>query len=113
MKYFHPINVQSLNRIVWLNPSTFEHTADNLVKMKNGKSPIGIDGKNVNLHHIGRKHSSNLATLTDTFHRKASPQIHNIDPPINDKVNRKKFRKEKRKVWQAVGQWLDNACSNG
>lgn len=109
MKYFTPINVESLNRTVWLNPYTFEHTADNLAKMAQGKAPMAIDGKTLTLHHIGRRHSGSLATLTDTFHRQHSNKIHNIDPPVNDKVNRKKFRKEKQHVWLAVGQWLNNA----
>lgn len=112
MKYFQPINVASLDRTVWLNPYTFEHTADNLAKMAQGKAPLGVDGKSVNLHHIGRRHSSSLATLTDTFHRQHSNKIHNLDPPVGQKVNRGKFKSEKRKVWQGVHEWL-NTFSNG
>ena len=111
MKYFHPINVQALDRTVWLNPSTFQHTVDNLNRLKIGKAPLGVDNKPVTLHHVGRKHSGALVTLTDSFHRKASPQIHNLDS--REPVIRKKFKREKRKVWQAVGQWLDYAFCNG
>jgi len=111
MKYFHPINVQALDRTVWFNPHTFEHTVENLAKMAKGKAPIGVDNKPVTLHHIGRKHSAPLVTLTDSFHRKANPQIHNLDSP--EPVQRKKFKRERQKVWQAVGQWLNGSFCNG
>jgi len=104
MKYFTPINVASLNRTVWLNPHTFEHTADNLTKMAQGKAPLGVDNKPVTLHHIGRKHSAPLVTLTDSFHRKANPQIHNL--ASREPVQRKKFKREKQKIWQGVHEWL-------
>ena len=31
---------------------TYKATATNLERMKNGKAPIGFDGKSVELHHI-------------------------------------------------------------
>lgn len=76
-----------------------------------GKAPLGVDNKPVTLHHIGRKHSGSLATLTDSFHKKASPQIHNLES--GEPVKRKKFKREKQHVWLAVGQWLNNAFTSG
>ena len=104
MKYFHPIEVG--NRVVHFNPKTFRHDSDNLQKIAQVKSPVGIDGKNVTLHHIGRRHNSNLATLTDTFHRQHSDKIHNIAPRVGEEVNRKKFDKEKKDIWKAISNYL-------
>lgn len=111
MKYFHPISVDALNRTVWLNPRVFQHTEDNLERLKRGKAPVGVDNKPVTLHHIGRKHSGSLATLTDSFHRKHTKKIHNLESV--EPVSRKKFKREKQHVWLAVGQWLNDAFSNG
>ena len=107
MKFFHPINVNALDRTVYLNPAVFEHTAENLERIKKGKAPLGIDNKPINLHHVGREHNGSLATLTDSFHHKHTSKIHNLEPA--DPVDRKAFKKEKPKIWKAIGEWLDDA----
>ena len=104
MNYFTPIMID--NRKLYFNRYTFQHTAENLKRLEQGKAPIGVDKKPVTLHHIGRSHTSNLATLTDTFHSRHSDKIHNLPPSNGLKVNRKAFKGEKKRIWKAVGQWL-------
>lgn len=104
MRYFQP--VQIVDRTVYFNPNTFVHTQENLNRMRKGSSPIGVDGKHVTLHHIGRSHNSKLATLTDTFHSRHSNKIHNLAPPNGEEVNRKKFRRERKNVWKGIWDYL-------
>lgn len=109
MSIFQAIGIPAIKKTVHVNPACFEHTPENLERMANGKSPIGTDGKNVTLHHIGRKATSPLATLTDTFHREHSDKIHNIDPPNGQEVDRKAFNSEKRKAWKGIGWFIGNS----
>lgn len=108
MNIFQAIGIPAIKKTVYVNPACFEQTPGNLARMINGKSPIGTDGLNVTLHHIGRKASSPLATLTDTFHRVHSNKIHNIDPPNGQEVDRKAFNSEKRKVWKGIAWLIEN-----
>jgi len=110
MSIFQAIGIPAIKKTVHVNPACFEHTPENLARMANGKSPIGIDDKNVTLHHIGRKASSPLATLTDTFHRKNNRAIHSLEPACC-KVNRKKFSRERKNIWLAVGWFIENAIN--
>jgi hypothetical protein len=109
MSIFQAIGITSIKKTVHVNPACFEHTAENLARMAKGKSPIGIDGLHVNLHHIGRKADSPLATLTDTFHKQNTGIIHNLDPPNGQEVDRKKFNSEKRKVWKGIAWLIGNS----
>ena len=109
MNIFQAIGIPAIKKTVHVNPECFEHTAENLERMAKGKAPIGTDGKNVTLHHIGRKASSPLATVTDTFHREHSDKIHNLEPNPEDKVDRKAFNSERKKAWKAVGWVVGNS----
>ena len=106
MKYFTPIHIEDLNRKVYFNPSTFEPTVENLRRMANGLAPIGVDGVPVTLHHIGQRHTSNLAMLTDTFHKRCDELIHRLPPPKGKQVNRNKFKREKRAIWMSIFDWI-------
>ena len=109
MSIFQAIGIPAIKKTVHVNPACFEHTAENLERMANGKAPIGTDGLHVNLHHVGRKASSPLATVTDTFHREHSDKIHNLEPNPEDKVDRKAFNSERKKAWKAVGWFVGNS----
>jgi hypothetical protein len=108
MKYFTPIHIEELNRKVYFNPSTFEPTVENLRRMANGTAPIGVDGQYVNLHHIGQRHTSNLAMLTDTFHKQYNDLIHRLPPPKSEQVNRSRFKRERRAIWMTVFDYVTN-----
>lgn len=103
MKYFVPLHVESLNRKVWLNFHAFDPTMENIARLKRGNAPIGNDEKPLILHHLNRGASKGLVMLTDTFHRQHSDKIHNIEPMHNDKVDRRKFKSERKKAWKAIG----------
>jgi len=109
MSIFQAIGIPAIKKTVHVNPACFEHTEENLARMAKGKAPIGTDGLHVNLHHIGRKASSPLATVTDTFHREHSDVIHNLDPPNGQEVDRKAFNKERKKAWKGIAWLIGNS----
>lgn len=109
MSIFQAIGIPAIKKTVHVNPTCFEHTPENLQRMAKGKAPIGTDGLHVNLHHIGRKATSPLATVTDTFHRVHSDAIHSIDPPNGQEVDRKAFKSERRKAWKGIAWLIGNS----
>ena len=71
----------------------------NLDLIKEGKAPYGLDGKQINLHHIGQKADSPLAELTDTEHKTYDGVLH--DKTKDSEIDRTVFRDERQKYWQA------------
>ena len=55
---------------------TDERGRTNKERMKEGKPPIGEDGKPMELHHIGQKPDSPLAELTSSDHRRNKSILH-------------------------------------
>ena len=110
MSIFKPICVLELKRVVHINQHAWVNTESNIERMANGKSPMGVDGMQVTLHHIGRNHDAPLATLTDTFHRQNDRAIHSL-APARCKVHRGKFRKERKKVWEAIAWFIQNGIN--
>ena len=51
----------------------------NLEAMKQGKPPIGPDGKPINLHHTIQTNDGPIAEITQTFHQQNTGIIH-INP---------------------------------
>ncbi len=48
----------------------------NVQLMKRGLSPIGVDGKPMNVHHLTRRHPGTLVLMTETFHGENSKLLH-------------------------------------
>ena len=70
--------------------------------MEQGKSPIGKDGKPVELHHEGQKPTGNVKEMTRTEHRLGNNYKKN-HPNANSepsKINRKKFKRERETYWK-------------
>jgi hypothetical protein len=107
MKYFTPIFIPELNRKVYFNPKTFDLNLQNIKRLANGLSPVGVDDRHVTLHHIGQCHTSNLVTVTDTVHVRYRDVLHGEPPAKKHQVNRNKFKREKRIIWQAIFDWLN------
>ena len=107
MKYFTPIFIEELNRKVYFNPKTFDLNLQNIKRLANGLAPVGVDDRYVTLHHIGQRHTSNLVTVTDTVHVRYRDVLHGEPPAKDEQVNRNRFKREKRIIWQAIFDWLN------
>jgi len=57
-------------RIVYQRDDLFEWTSDNINLMRDGRAPIGYDGKPIQLHHLLQMEPGSLAEVTTTFHKK-------------------------------------------
>jgi filamentous hemagglutinin len=60
-----------------IDPNAFHPKhGTNLEAMKQGKAPIGPDGKPINLHHTTQDDSGSIAEMTASFHQKNTKIIH-------------------------------------
>jgi RHS repeat-associated protein len=71
----------------------------NLERMKKGLSPLGSDGKSINLHHIGQQNNSAVAEILQTFHKTNHSTIHINPNTISSGINRSQFNSWRRKYW--------------
>ncbi|MDI2587624.1 HNH/ENDO VII family nuclease [Psychrobacillus sp. NEAU-3TGS] len=72
----------------------------NLERMSDGKPPL-IDGKPVELHHIGQKQDAPLAELTQTEHRGPGNDGILHDKTNVSEIDRNEFKKEREQHWKA------------
>ena len=75
-----------------------EQGITNKERMENGKAPL-VDGKPVELHHIGQKQDSPFAELTSSVHKENYRNLHDV-PPQPSQIDRKSFAKEKADYWK-------------
>ena len=75
-----------------------EQGITNKERMENGKAPI-VDGKPVELHHIGQKQDSPFAELTSSVHKENYRNLHDV-PPQPSQIDRKSLAKEKADYWK-------------
>jgi len=106
-------NKDNTRKLVYINTKIFEHSRDtelgriNLERMRGGKSALDSTNREINLHHIGRKHTSNLVTISEASHRKYYNQLHNLSRSKSEKVNRSKFSREKSRIWRDIYGYLE------
>ena len=74
----------------------------NKERMLEGKAPL-INGKPVELHHIGQKQDSPLAELTHDEHKGNYRLLHEV-PPQTSEIDRRAFAKEKANYWKMRGE---------
>lgn len=72
----------------------------NLERMQNGKPPI-VDGKTLELHHIGQKNDAPLVELTQQEHRGPIQDGILHDKKIESEIDRNEFKKEREQHWKA------------
>ena len=75
-----------------------EQGITNKERMENGKAPI-VDGKPVELHHIGQKQNSPFAELKSSVHKENYRNLHDVTPQPSQ-IDRKSFAKEKADYWK-------------
>lgn len=71
----------------------------NLERMASGRSPVGVDGKPVNLHHMLQSNDSPIAEMTQTFHQQNSKVIHINPNTIPSGIDRSAFDSWKKEYW--------------
>ncbi|KXY32634.1 HNH/ENDO VII family nuclease [Bacillus cereus] len=71
----------------------------NLERMAEGKAPL-VDGKPIELHHIGQKMESPLAELTRNEHRGPGNDTILHDKLKESEINRTQFNAEKEAHWK-------------
>jgi len=81
---------------------TDEFGKTNKERMLEGKAPL-MDGKPVELHHIGQKQDSPLAELTHDEHKGNYRLLHEV-PPQTSQIDRSAFAKEKANYWKMRGE---------
>lgn len=72
----------------------------NLQRMQDGKPPL-VDGKPVELHHIGQKQDAPLAELTVDEHRGPGNDGVLHDKSVESEIDRNEFKKEREQHWKA------------
>jgi RHS repeat-associated protein len=82
-------------------------TETNIDRMSRGLAPRGVDGKPVNLHHIGQRDDSALVEITKTRHTENSRQLHIFSgihkenfPSDVTPVDRDKFNEWRPGYWE-------------
>jgi hypothetical protein len=75
----------------------------NLERMEKGLSPIGIDDKPIDLHHIGQKNSSPLIELTKSEHHSKYGILHTRK---DTEINRDDFHKNRIEYWKVRAKQL-------
>ncbi len=73
----------------------------NLERMKEGLSPIGMDGKFVELHHLKQKDNGMIVELTRTEHKQNHGVLHRYKGKGESEIDRKKFGEWKSEYWKA------------
>ncbi|MDG2784479.1 HNH/ENDO VII family nuclease [Vibrio parahaemolyticus] len=71
----------------------------NLERMAEGKAPL-VDGRPIELHHIGQEMESPLAELTSTEHRGQGNDTILHDKSKDSEINRTQFNAEKEAHWK-------------
>jgi len=74
--------------------------------MATGRSPIGSDGKPINLHHMTQSHNGAIAEVMRSFHTGNNKVIH-INPNTTPSgIDRTKFNSWRAKYWkERANKW--------
>ena len=102
-----------------VNPYTIEKINKgytNLDLMKEGISPIGIDGKQINLHHLIGVEPGSLVEVLSTLHKKYHRALHNLITKGNSFRNNpsleRKYQRYRRKYWKKRAKDIQNNINN-
>ncbi|MFZ5635879.1 MAG: HNH/ENDO VII family nuclease [Pseudomonadota bacterium] len=83
-----------------INPRLLDSRGrSNLERMQKGLSPIGSDGKSLNLHHMLQSHNGPIAEMTANFHKGYHSIIHINPSSIPSGINRLAFDRWRASYW--------------
>ena len=82
----------------------YENTPENQERMKEGKAPIGKDGKPVELHHEGQNADGQVREMTQTDHRLGDnfKKNHSNTGQQSSQIDRNQANQAQRKHWWSV-----------
>nr|WP_301280582.1 HNH/ENDO VII family nuclease [Tenacibaculum mesophilum] len=84
--------------------------ATNLDLMKTGNAPIGIDGKQINLHHVIGQEPGPMVELTSSFHKKHHKALHGLIENKrsfrNNKALHNAYESFRKKYWKERAKGL-------
>jgi hypothetical protein len=77
-------------------------TPANQERMKQGKAPVGNDGKPVELHHEGQASEGNLKEMTQTEHRGGEnfQKNHTNTGQEPSQIDRSRFKQQRTQYWK-------------
>jgi RHS repeat-associated protein len=78
----------------------YENTPENEERMRQGKSPVGRDGKPVELHHPEQKPNGPVREMTRTDHRGPGNMGRNHPNRGPSQINRSQAAAERRRHWK-------------
>ncbi|MGE7673451.1 HNH/ENDO VII family nuclease [Lysinibacillus sp. NPDC094403] len=84
----------------------------NLERMQKGMPPL-VDGKPIELHHIGQKSDSPLAELTVQEHRGPGNDGILHDKTVESEIDRQEFKKEREAHWKERAKQVLEERGNG
>lgn len=76
----------------------------NLQRMEKGLSPLGPDGKPINLHHVLQTEKGPVAELTQTFHQQNKGIIHVNPSTTASGIDRSAFDAWRAEYWKSRAQ---------
>lgn len=76
----------------------------NIERMQQGLTPIGTDGKSVNIHHIDQTNNGPVMEITDTEHKQNYSSLHENTGQTPSKIDGKAFNKWRKQYWK----WRSN-----
>ena len=81
--------------------SVYQCSKSNISLMLKGNSPIGLDNKRVNLHHLKQQKHGILVEMTETEHNRGTKILHRYTQisDVNDRQN--KFKAFRSKYWKS------------
>lgn len=79
----------------------------NIQRMEQGLSPIGRDGKSVNIHHIDQTNDGPVMEITATEHQQNYSQLHTNTGQSPSQIDRKAFNNWRNEYWKWRGNNLE------
>ncbi|TLX17157.1 HNH/ENDO VII family nuclease [Rhizobium sp. MHM7A] len=95
---YGPVRVFQRNDLI--DPKRMHKGKTNLDLMKDGKAPIGPDGKQLQLHHMLQKDGESLAEVGADFHKGYHKALHINPQGIPSGINRVEFDLFRAKYWK-------------
>ncbi len=93
------INIKYNNTKVIQRDFIFEHSAQNLTRMKSGQPPIGIDKEPIQLHHLKQQNRGMLVeVLAKDEHKKEYKLLHRYKN--ESEIDRNKFNAFRNSYWK-------------
>ena len=75
----------------------------NIQRMEQGLSPIGTDGKSVNIHHIDQTNDGPVIEITATEHQQNYSKLHTNTGQSPSQIDRKEFNNWRKEYWKWRG----------